>query len=318
MNWLDQFKNNLLEVLYRDQPRDELGRFASTGSAASFDDAAGGWRDKDGNMLPDEDQARLKAMGTPKAWTDVQLNADPNAPRQVIGKDSKGRIQSRYSAEAQQAATVEKFARVSELNERMGQIQEGIYEDMQDSSLSMRERDSAACIALITETGMRPGSDKDTGAEYRAYGASTLEGRHIANISGDTVTLEFVGAKTAGAMQTRQFSNQQLADYLGSKDLGPNDRVFGTSPEALKAAMERNGGTGFLVKDIRTWKGTDTAIEMIEKMPTPTTKKMFRSSVKQVATAVAERLGNAPTVALKSYINPEVFHAWESAALASK
>ncbi len=318
MNWLDQFKNNLLEVLYRDQPRDELGRFASTGSAASFDDAAGGWRDKDGNMLPDEDQARLKAMGTPKAWTDVQLNVDPNAPRQVIGKDSKGRTQSRYSAEAQQASTVEKFARVSELNDRMGQIQDGVYKDMQDNSLSMRERDSAACIALITETGMRPGSDKDTGAEYQAYGASTLEGRHITGISGNDVTLEFVGAKTGGAAQVQQFSNQQLADYLGSKDLGSTDRVFDVTPGSLKTAMERNGGTGFLVKDIRTWKGTDTAIETIERMSTPTTKKLFRNSVRQVATAVSDRLGNTPTVALKSYINPEVFHAWESVALAPR
>ncbi len=31
MNWIDSFRSNLLEVLYRDQPRDELGRFASTG-----------------------------------------------------------------------------------------------------------------------------------------------------------------------------------------------------------------------------------------------------------------------------------------------
>ncbi len=33
--WIDQFKANLLEVLYRDQPRDELGRFASTGGAGA-------------------------------------------------------------------------------------------------------------------------------------------------------------------------------------------------------------------------------------------------------------------------------------------
>ncbi len=35
MNWIDSFKNNLLEVLYRDQPRDELGRFASTGGGGA-------------------------------------------------------------------------------------------------------------------------------------------------------------------------------------------------------------------------------------------------------------------------------------------
>ncbi len=34
MSWIDSFKSNLLEVLYRDQPRDELGRFASTGGSS--------------------------------------------------------------------------------------------------------------------------------------------------------------------------------------------------------------------------------------------------------------------------------------------
>ncbi len=33
MTWIDRFKNNLLEALYRDQPRDELGRFAEVGGA---------------------------------------------------------------------------------------------------------------------------------------------------------------------------------------------------------------------------------------------------------------------------------------------
>ena len=37
MAWLDQFKQNLLEILYRpDQPRDERGRWVSAGGGASF------------------------------------------------------------------------------------------------------------------------------------------------------------------------------------------------------------------------------------------------------------------------------------------
>ncbi len=41
-NWIDQFKNNLLEVLYRGQPRDELGRFASTGGAGAAEEGSPG------------------------------------------------------------------------------------------------------------------------------------------------------------------------------------------------------------------------------------------------------------------------------------
>ncbi len=40
MSWEDKFKSNLLEVLYRaDQPRDELGRFASTGGGGAGGDS---------------------------------------------------------------------------------------------------------------------------------------------------------------------------------------------------------------------------------------------------------------------------------------
>jgi DNA topoisomerase IB len=35
--------------------------------------------------------------------------------------------------------------------------------------------------------------------------------------------------------------------------------------------------------------------------------------VKAVAVAVAQKLGNTPAVALKSYINPTVFSKWEIA-----
>ncbi len=41
MTWIHEFKNNLLEVLYRDdQPRDELGRFAEVGSAGADESSA--------------------------------------------------------------------------------------------------------------------------------------------------------------------------------------------------------------------------------------------------------------------------------------
>jgi len=295
-----------------ERSRDELGRFAPEGGGSSFDTDKG-WVGPDGEPLSETDQKRMAEHNVPKAWSDVRLNDDPTAPRQVIGKDSKGRVQSRYSKEHQRAAEVEKYARVKQLNENIDTIRDGAKSEMADETLTARDRDSAACVALITETGMRPGSLKDTGAEHQAYGATTLEGRHIESIDGDTVTVKYVGGKAGGQERVTSFQDRDLAEYISSKDVGPNDRLFDVSNDSVRDAMGRNGGDGFKVKDIRTWKGTTTAASKVSEMTAPKNKKEFAKSVREVADTVAAQLGNTRAVALSSYINPEVFHEWEAA-----
>jgi hypothetical protein len=46
-------------------------------------------------------------------------------------------------------------------------------------------------------------------------------------------------------------------------------------------------------------------------MPAPNSQREFKRYRKEVGEAVARELGNTPTIALKSYVSPEVFAAWE-------
>lgn len=281
---------------------------------ASYDTDNKVWLGEDGAPLSQSEQDKLAQYKIPKAWNEVKLNPDPDGHRVAVGRDSKGRIQSRYSSEFRDGQDADKFNRVAELNDKLPKIRENAWNTFQDQSLSGRERDSAAVVALITETGMRPGSNKDTGADHPGYGATTLEGRHIKSIKGNSVTLEFVGGKAKGKPQTQQFTNKELAGYFKSKNVGPNERVFDVTNRSVADFMKESGGNGFKVKDIRTWKGTSTAVGAIGKMKSPTNKKEFQKSVKQVATTVSDRLGNTPAIALSSYINPEVFSDWQASA----
>jgi len=73
-----------------------------------------------------------------------------------------------------------------------------------------------------------------------------------------------------------------------------------------------------LTKDLRTYVGTKTALVAIEKMDTPVGEKAIKKAMMEVAKIVSAKLGNAPKMALDSYIDPMVFDRWKGLADATK
>ena len=65
-------------------------------------------------------------------------------------------------------------------------------------------------------------------------------------------------------------------------------------------------------KDFRTWHATVLAARGLADVgPPPASERGRRRVVKSVVTDVAEELGNTPTVARASYIDPRVLELWE-------
>ncbi|HVF17062.1 MAG TPA: hypothetical protein VNA21_09125, partial [Steroidobacteraceae bacterium] len=71
-------------------------------------------------------------------------------------------------------------------------------------------------------------------------------------------------------------------------------------------------------KDFRTWGGTLRAIAYLacRECQEEISERAFKQCVVQTAQQVSEALGNTPAVCRKSYINPVVFDAWRSGAIA--
>jgi DNA topoisomerase IB len=92
-------------------------------------------------------------------------------------------------------------------------------------------------------------------------------------------------------------------------------RIFDISPEHLNSFIKSADAGAITAKDLRTRLATQTAINLVNarKAP-PATHKDYKASVKAVAELVARKLGNKPSEALKSYINPAVFAGWAQAA----
>jgi DNA topoisomerase-1 len=268
----------------------------------------GKWVRSNGKPVDKATAARLKALVIPPAWTNVRLNPDPKGELQAKGVDAKGRDVSMYSAEHAAQASAEKFARLNEFNKVAMDTKAAAIKDMNNAALPARTRDAAAIVALIAETGFRPGSDRNTGAEKQAYGASNLLGSHV-TVAGDKISFNFTGKK--GVDQVHDVVSRDLARYIqGRKDEVGNSRLFRVDENQARDYLKSKAGDNFKLKDYRTWNGTVTAIRAIAGMKAPTTKTEYTKSRVAVGKIVSAKLGNNYNEALKSYIAPEVFHKW--------
>jgi DNA topoisomerase-1 len=245
----------------------------------------------------------------PPAWTDVKYSPDPHANLLVVGKDSKGRRQAIYSKTFSATQAAAKFSRIAELDKKFS----AIFKENWDNRKSREKAAAADCLLLIMTTGIRPGSEADTGAEKQAFGATTLLGKHV-KVSGHDVSLHFVGKKGV-ELNIPVDDPETKKMLLKRKQLsGNNGRLFTVSEAHLLSYVSTLDGGGFKTKDFRTLLGTNIAMREVEATPAPKNEKEYKKAVVRVAKAVANKLGNTPVIALQSYINPVVFADWRVAA----
>lgn len=307
------------DFIESEHPRDEDGKFTEgSGTSSSKGSVTSGMKStiregktllqSNGQPLPDH----IKKLTIPPAWTNVQFAENPNAKLLVIGRDAKNRRQPIYSLEHHAQSAQDKFERVDammkQFNTITGQIENGMKSD------DMKTRDAASCVDLIRKMGVRPGSDDDTGAKIKAYGATTLEGRHIVEDDDGKVSLQFVGKK--GVSLNLPVDDQELATNLlaRKREFGEAGKLFPLINEKSLLAYTHTLGDGsFKTKDFRTQVGTSTALKLVSNETPPKDFKEYKKKIMDVAKVVSKKLGNTPTIALAAYISPVVFSSWRMA-----
>ena len=264
-----------------------------------------------GKPLPAHIKEGLNAA-IPPAWTDVYINPSKksceNGCYAVRGRDAAGRTQGLYLKKYRGGQSEAKFTKISELDAKIVRIERENNKNLRSTDKQTRE--NAAVLRLVMSSAIRPGSAQDTKAVKQAYGATTLEGRHVVSLK-KGVELIFTGKK--GKDLSIPIDNRIVAyDLLQrSKAVGPKGKLFATDYTSLLSYTKTLDGKGFSPKDFRTFSGTRLAIEKIQSMNTiPKTQKEYKKAVKEVATYVSSKLGNTPTMALQSYISPNVFGSW--------
>lgn len=264
----------------------------------------------------DSREALMQTHGVrvPPGWTDVQAAKNPSGVKQArggmliaTGKDAKGRTQYLYSAQHTEGASAKKFAKVKKTQANAPKLDRKLKADA-------IENPTAASALLIRKLGIRPGSDKNTGADKKAFGATNLEARHAkVNPGGKSVTIDYDSKKGGHSRITTR--DPQIVAAITAHKAGkrPTDKLFpGVNEGKVNAYIKGAMGNEFSAKDLRTLVGTAHAAALVKNMPVPTTKTAATKARNEVGDKVSNILQNTRSVALGSYIAPEVFTGWPS------
>ncbi len=242
------------------------------------------------------------------SWTDVRVSVDPKAEVLVTARDEKGRPKMVTSESYDARSAVVKFKRVSEMVKK----HDAISKEIQKARQKPETKEEADCAWLMQVQATRPGSETDTKARVKAYGATTLEARHV--IEGtDGVRLQFIGKE--GVSHDHLIKDEGLAKMLLDRKYAaasPDGKLFKTTDNQVRKFTGNLDGGKFSPKDFRTSAGTRRAMESVQADPAPSKdEKEHKARVKRVAEYVSSLLGNKPAEALKSYIHPAVFASWK-------
>ncbi|OLT39151.1 DNA topoisomerase [Serinicoccus sp. CNJ-927] len=274
--------------------------------------------DAKGERLPDEEVERVKALAIPPAWQDVWICPHPQGHLQAVGTDDAGRRQYLYHPAWREKRDRMKFDRVLAAAAELPAARRRVAHDLAQEGMPA-ERAEAVAVRLLDLGYFRIGSDVYTDA-HGSFGLTTLERRHV-RARGDVLVFRFVGksgvehtveiddADVIAALDRmrRRRSGQRLLAYQDGR------RWIDLDAAAVNLYLDELLGGELTAKDFRTWHATvlaATSLALTEEAGD--TQASRRRAVKAAVDEVAAYLGNTPTVARASYIDPRVIDLYES------
>src|SRR5688572_7242119 len=278
------------------------------------------FKDPQGRLIRDQKTlARCRELVLPPAWTDVWIATDPRGHLQATGRDAAGRKQYRYHKDWTVERDATKYHRMLAFASVLPAIRKRTRRDLMGPACC-RPRVLATVVELLGKTYIRIGNE-EYARKHKSRGLMTLQDRHV-TIRGRHMRFAFRGK--SGVFQTIEIEEPRLAkavqqcqDLAGQTLFQYRDdhrRVRSLSSSDINKYLREISGGAFTAKDFRTWAGTLTAAEALDKMPPPKSKSKTagNKAIVEAVDQVAEALGNTRAVCRRCYIHPVVFHAFLS------
>jgi DNA topoisomerase-1 len=282
------------------------------GSSGAF-----GYVHGDGSPIDDAvTLERIRSLAIPPAWTQVWIAADPVAHLQATGIDSRGRKQYRYHPEWRHERDDVKFHDMEDFARAQPALRIRISEALASDELLGHRRVLGLALRLLDVGLFRVGSDRYA-RDNRHYGLTTLRRDQVV-IVGDAARFDYVGkagkrhrhsivdAPAVGVLRAlagRRAAPEELLVFLGRH--GPT-RIH---REDVNNFLRAESGGPFSAKEYRTWNATVIAAATLASE-----RPAAARAPAVAARAVAQALGNTPTVARQSYIDPRVLARYEAGA----
>ncbi|WP_411373995.1 DNA topoisomerase IB [Arthrobacter sp. MPF02] len=270
------------------------------------------YRDLDGSTVPQGPvRERLESIGIPPAWTDVWIAPFENGHIQATGVDGVGRRQYIYHPEWRARKDRLKFDRSLQLAESLPAARRRVTMDLRGEGFT-RDRVLAGAFRMLDSGSLRVGSERYTN-ENGSRGLATLLCAHV-QVRKDRIMLRFPGK--SGKDWESEIRDADLAVLLRLlKRRGPNARLLAykegrtwrpvTSAD-INAYVKERTGSDFTAKDFRTLRGTLAAASSLARTGPQKTVAKRKRAISRAMIDAAEVLGNTPSIARKSYVDPRV------------
>jgi DNA topoisomerase IB len=272
--------------------------------------------DPEGQPVADpETLERIRSLVIPPAWTGVWIAADPNAHLQATGVDKKGRRQYLYHPDWRARRDHEKFEDMVRFARRLPSLR-ATARRLLAGEQPDREHTLALAVRLLDVGMFRVGWDRYA-RDNGHVGLTTLR-RDQVTVSGTDACFDYV-AKSGKRRRMTVRDPQSvaalapLADRRGAPDellaYSSNGTWHRVHAPDVNNALRAWAEGPFSAKEFRTWEATVLAAVALAREDADGARgtRAVNRAVKAVATA----LGNTPTVARASYIDPRVIESFQ-------
>lgn len=282
--------------------------------------AGRGWVyiDAGGAKVASVDTERCRRLVIPPAWQQVWICPADNGHIQAVGTDSAGRRQYLYHPEWRRLRDADKFDRILTVARRLPTAREHVMHDLHRSGMPY-ERALATAFRLLDLGFFRVGGETYA-EENGSFGLATLRKDHVVVERGQ---LRFRFMAKSGKEQDVVLDDEPLYESIqvmrrrrsGGAELLAY-QVAGqwrdVSSDDVNAYLKDVIGAEVSAKDFRTWHATVlAAVALSVSTHVADTSAARKRAVARAMAEVANYLGNTPSVARSSYVDPRVIDLFE-------
>jgi DNA topoisomerase I len=277
-----------------------------------------GFRYLDDDGAPVEDaevMGRIHELAIPPAWEDVWICPYPGGHIQATGIDAAGRKQYLYHPRWRERRDMEKFDDMVVFARRLPRLRERVAEHLEGDGELTYDRVCACAVRLLDRGFFRVGGE-DYAVRNESYGLATMKKRHV-RLRGATLVFDYPAksgkrrvqavvdpavATVVEQLKRRRGGGDELLAYKRSR------RWADLRSEDINDWLKEATGADVSAKDFRTWGATVlAAVALAVSEDAPSTRTGRTRAISRAVKEVAHYLGNTPTIARASYIDPRVF-----------
>lgn len=269
--------------------------------------------DATGGRLQGADRERCVALVIPPAWEKVWICPAPNGHIQAVGTDDAGRRQYLYHEQWRINRDKSKHDRVLEVAAHLPTARSTVAEHLRLEGMPY-ERALATAFRLLDLGFFRIGGEAYA-EENNSYGLATIQRQHV-SIEGKQVVFDYIAksGKERYIALADDLVRRAVQDLLDRDDDHPELLAYQTeagwhdvSSAEINAYVKDVVDGDVSAKDFRTWHGTViAAVALAEANEKAHSESARKRAVSAAMKEVSAYLGNTPSVARKSYVDPRL------------